>query len=76
MKQRRTTSLIEAGVNVGAGLIVAIAGQAIIFPLVLGIEPTWGAATEIAAFMTIISIGRQFVLRRIFEHLRVTGILP
>lgn len=75
VKQRRRTSLIEAVANVAAGLVVAIAGQCIIFPA-LGIVVSLGQTTEIALFMTAISIVRQFILRRLFEHLRVTGRMP
>lgn len=75
LKQRRQTSLVEAAVNVAAGLGVAIAGQMVIFPI-LGIAVSFAQTGAIAVFMTAISIVRQYVLRRLFEHLRVTGILP
>lgn len=75
MKQRRRTSFVEALANVAAGLGVAIAGQLIIFPA-LGLSVSLGQTTEIALFMTAISIVRQFILRRLFEHLRVTGRMP
>lgn len=74
-KQRKRTSLVEAVINwlVGAGL--AIGTQILIYPL-FGIYVGLLETIEIAAFFMAISVVRQYFLRRFFEWLRVTGIMP
>jgi hypothetical protein len=75
MKQSRSTSLIESIANVIAGVGVACVAQIIIFPW-FGIHIALIATFQIALVMTGISIVRQYILRRLFEHLRVTGVMP
>ena len=75
MKQRRRSSLIESIVNVIAGVGVATATQIIVFPW-FGLYVSLADTGEIAAIFTAVSIVRQFCLRRLFEHLRVSGVLP
>jgi hypothetical protein len=75
MKQRRGTSLIESIVNCLLGVSVAIVGQVIVFPF-YSIHISLFDTGQIALIFTGISIVRSYVLRRLFEWLRVTGILP
>jgi len=75
-EQRRSSSFIESVASVIVGLALAMAGQWIIFPLALGIQPNLAASGEIAIFMTALSVPRQYVMRRLFEYLRVSKILP
>jgi hypothetical protein len=75
MKQRRGTSLIESILNCVIGVGVAIAGQLIVFPW-FGIHISFGDTSLIALLFTFISIARSYILRRLFEYLRVTGIMP
>jgi hypothetical protein len=75
MKQRRGTSLIESILNCVIGVGVAIIGQIIVFPL-FGIRISLLDTSLIALLFTCISIARSFALRRLFEWLRVSGILP
>ena len=69
MRQSRLMSLVEATINVIVGFVLAVATQAILFPLLaLQVEPSENLA--IAAVFTAVSIARSFVLRRLFEALR------
>jgi phosphate/sulfate permease len=75
MKQRRGTSLIESILNCVIGVGVATAGQIIIFPF-FDIHVSLFDTGLIALIFTGISIVRSYALRRLFEYLRVTGMLP
>jgi hypothetical protein len=71
-KQSRRMSLIEAIANVAVGFAVALLTQIIVFP-VFDIEVTLGENAAIGALFTLASICRSFVLRRLFEAIRVRG---
>jgi hypothetical protein len=75
MRQRRATSLIESITNCLIGVGVATIGQIIMFPW-FGIHISLSETGLIALIFTGISIVRSFALRRLFEWLRVTGIMP
>lgn len=72
--QRRLTSLLESVVNCLAGVGIAIVGQIIVFPL-FGIHISLLDTGLIALIFTGISIVRSYLLRRLFEWLRVSGVL-
>ena len=72
--QRKRTSLIEALLNCIAGVGIAIAGQIVVFPW-FGLHVSLLDTGEIALIFTGISIVRSYLLRRLFEYLRVTGVL-
>jgi hypothetical protein len=57
------------------GVGVAIIGQIIVFPC-FGIIISLLDTGLIALIFTGISIVRSYALRRLFEYLRVTGIMP
>ena len=69
MRQSRLMSLVEAMANVVVGLIVAVATQIVAFPL-LGVQASVGQNVRLALVFTVVSIGRSFLLRRLFEALR------
>jgi hypothetical protein len=75
MKQRRGTSLIESLLNCLIGVGVAIAGQIIVFPL-FSIHISLFDTGLIALIFTGVSVLRSYLVRRLFEYLRVTGIMP
>jgi hypothetical protein len=75
MRQRRATSLIESILNCVIGVVVAIVGQIIVFPL-FSIHISLIDTGLIAVIFTGVSIVRSYALRRLFEYLRVTGIMP
>ncbi len=70
MKQSRLMSLVESIANVAVGYGVAIATQLMIFPW-FGLPARLDDALAIGAIFTAVSILRSFVLRRLFEAIRV-----
>lgn len=70
MKQSKLMSLIEAIVSILVGFGISVAAQAFFLPL-LGVAISWHANLSFALIMTVISIARQFVMRRIFEALHI-----
>ena len=70
MKQSRRMSLVEAVTNVVVGFAVALLTQIIVFPL-FDLEVTLGENLAIGALFTIASLCRAYVLRRLFEAIRV-----
>lgn len=69
MTQRRLHSAVEACVNTGIGLAVGLASQLAVFPLV-GLQVTWSQNWAILVSFTIISLVRNYVVRRIFNRWR------
>lgn len=63
-------SLVEAIVNVVVGYGIAVVTQLIVFPW-FGLPAHLGDALGIGAVFTTVSVARVFVLRRLFEWLRV-----
>ena len=72
MKQSRLMSLVESVVNVIVGYGVAVVTQILIFP-VFGLHTTLGQNLAMGAVFTIVSLARSFLLRRLFEAIRVAG---
>lgn len=70
MKQSKVMSLIEAVVSIMVGFGISVAAQAFFLPL-LGVQISWHANLSFAVIMTVISIARQFIMRRIFEALHI-----
>jgi hypothetical protein len=63
-------SLVEATANVVVGFGVAVLAQVAVFPL-FGLHVGFADNLMIAAIFTAISIARSYVLRRVFEAIRV-----
>jgi hypothetical protein len=63
-------SLVEATANVAVGFGVAVLAQIAVFPL-FGLHVGFADNLMIATIFTAISIGRSYVLRRVFEAIRV-----
>jgi predicted lysophospholipase L1 biosynthesis ABC-type transport system permease subunit len=63
-------SLVEATANVVVGFGVAVLAQVAVFPL-FGLHVGFADNLMIAAIFTAISIARFYVLRRVFEAIRV-----
>ncbi|WP_412842093.1 hypothetical protein [Cereibacter johrii] len=70
MKQSRIMSLVESVANVIVGYGVAVVTQILIFP-VFGLHTTLAQNLKIGAVFTVVSIARSYVLRRLFEAVRV-----
>ena len=66
MSQSRRWSFYESCINVAVGYGVAVAAQVAIFP-VFGIRVSIADNLLIGAFFTVVSIGRSYALRRVFN---------
>jgi hypothetical protein len=62
-------SLVEATANVVVGLVVAVAAQIVVFPI-LGLQASLGQNVLLALVFTGVSIVRSYALRRLFEAIR------
>lgn len=70
--QTRWQSFIESCINVAIGYGVALASQILVFPL-FGIHVPLSSNLAIGAIFTVISIGRSYAVRRLFNHLHAEG---
>ncbi|NWG46624.1 MAG: hypothetical protein HXY25_08770 [Alphaproteobacteria bacterium] len=70
MKQSRLMSLVEAFTNVIVGYGVAVVTQILIFPI-FGLYTTLAQNLMMGAIFTVVSIGRSYALRRLFEEIRL-----
>ena len=75
MKQSRLMSFCEAIANVTVGYGVAVLTQILIFPM-FGLHTTLGQNLQMGAVFTVVSIVRSYVLRRVFEAIRVRTTKP
>ena len=74
MKQSRAMSLTESLVNVLFGYGIAVMTQILIFP-VFGLHATLEQNLLMSAVFTVISIGRSYALRRLFETIRLRHVM-
>lgn len=65
MKQSRLMSFLEANVSTFIGMGVAFTSQIVVFPLV-GIQANLAQNVIVTAIFTVISIIRQYLVRRLF----------
>lgn len=70
MKQSRAMSLVESLANVAVGYCVAVVTQILIFPI-FGLHTTLAQNLMMGAIFTVVSIGRSYALRRLFEEIRL-----
>lgn len=63
-------SLVEAIANVAMGYGVAVVTQILIFPI-FGLHTTLAQNLMMGAIFTVVSIGRSYALRRLFEEIRL-----
>jgi len=69
MKQSRAMSLVESVANVVVGYGVAVVTQILIF-LIFGLHTTLAQNLKLGLFFTVVSLGRSYALRRLFERWR------
>jgi hypothetical protein len=69
MRQTRLMSLVEAAANVLVGLVIAVATQIVAFPI-LGLQATLAQNLKLALVFTGVSIGRSYLLRRVFDRMQ------
>ena len=72
-KQSRRMSLIEAITKVVVGFLVALLTQIIVFPL-FDLEVSTGEHLAPGGLFTLASIARSYILRRVFEAIRVRSV--
>ena len=70
MKQTKLMSLTESLINICVGFGISLGAQATFLPM-LGVEVHLMQNLYFALIMTVISIGRSFTLRRLFEKLHI-----
>lgn len=70
MKQSRIMSLMETVLSTTIGFVVALVTQWLVFPL-FGFRPALVENLAITAIFTVVSILRQFFVRRAFEALHI-----
>ena len=70
MTQSRFMSFVEATTNVVVGYVLAVVTQLIAFPL-FGLEVGIAANLVIGLLFTAVSLTRTYLLRRLFERIRV-----
>jgi|GEM_PF-156603 len=70
MKQPRFMSLLESLINIAVGFGISLGAQVYFLPL-LGVEISFKQNLIFAVIMTVISIARSYVLRRLFEALHI-----
>ena len=73
MKQSRAMSLIEAIANVVVGYVLAIATQIVVFPW-FGIETGLAEHLTIGLAFVGVSLVRGYLLRRLFEAIRIRSV--
>ena len=66
--QRPWQSLLEASLNTASGFVLSMAVVAYVFPL-LGVQMSLSQNLSATGVMTIVSIVRSYVWRRIFNRL-------
>jgi hypothetical protein len=69
MAQTKLGSIVEALANIAVGFAINWCANMLVLPL-FGFRVSSGAAFEIGLIFTVISLARQYVLRRYFNGLR------
>jgi hypothetical protein len=71
MKQSRLLSLIETGLSTATGFALSLFLQWLILPWLLGIDIPLRLNLAFTVIMTVASLARQYVMRRVFEALHI-----
>lgn len=66
--QSKWQSLIEANANTAAGILLSFGCSFIVYPA-LGMDGNAGKYALATGFFTVISIGRNYVVRRVFNRI-------
>ena len=74
LKQTKKASLVETLLSTAIGYSIAVTTQIIVFPW-FGLYVPLHDNLLIGCIFTVVSIARGFCVRRLFENLRVKGIL-
>jgi hypothetical protein len=65
-------SFMEASASVGAGFLLSLGMQAVLFPAV-GLQTTLTQNLKLALGFTALSLARSYSVRRVFEYLAQPG---
>lgn len=68
--QSKKMSLVESIANVVVGFGIATGANYVVLPW-FGYDVTWSDSAGIGLILTVVSLVRSYVLRRVFEWLRV-----
>lgn len=71
MKQSRFMSALETAISTAAGFFLSLFVQWLVLPVLLGVNIPIEMNLAFAAIMTVASLVRQFVMRRLFEALHI-----
>jgi hypothetical protein len=71
VKQSRFMSLLETFLSTAAGFFLSLFVQWLVLPVLLGVNIPIEMNLAFAAIMTVVSLLRQFVMRRVFEALHI-----
>ncbi len=72
MQQTRLMSLVESFANVVVSFGLAFLAQLLVFPAI-GLQATVMQSVKLSLVFTLVSIGRGYLLRRLFEVLGRRG---
>lgn len=70
MKQSRFMSMLESIINIAVGFGISLGAQMLFLPM-LGVAISFSQNLTFALIMTVISIVRSYLLRRVFEALHI-----
>ena len=71
MKQSRFMSMLETSISTAVGFGLSLPLQWLFLPMLLGVPMPLHVNLAFAAIMTVASLARGFVLRRVFEALHI-----
>lgn len=69
MTQSKSMSLVESVTNIIVGYFVAVATQALVFPL-FNIHINMHEQFQMGIIFSIVSVARSYILRRIFNSFK------
>ena len=72
--QSKRGSFAESVIGTGVGFMISLVAQLIVFPL-YGINIKLSENLQILIIFTLISIARQYVLRRVFNNITIKRML-
>lgn len=67
MRQSRATSLLKSTISTAVGFSLSLLLQWTVLPVLIGAPVPLHANLAFAAIMTVVSVGRGYVLERVFE---------
>lgn len=70
MKQSKFMSMLESIINIAVGFGISLGAQMLFLPMI-GVAISFSQNLTFALIMTVISIARSYLLRRVFEALHI-----